>query len=142
MVWLDSRDLNMPRKLSREWLLARLRLLNASELEKDAELSKGRLADVRRGKAKLREDEIERIRKVLTSLNTTILNTNQTLKTYAPKTTSLVLARPMMRDKFFKKHFGVKKPQGVAPGYEVIKDGEPTWINKMDFEAEYFEYKP
>lgn len=55
----------MPRKLTQEWLIERLRLLNASELEKDAELARGRLADVRRGKANLREDELERIRKAL-----------------------------------------------------------------------------
>lgn len=55
----------MPRKVTQEWLLSRLRLLNASELEKNAELARGRLSDVRRGKANLREDELKRIRQAL-----------------------------------------------------------------------------
>lgn len=70
-------------------------------------------------------------------------------KTYAPKMTTLVLARSMMRDEFFKKHFGlfagplgVKTSKPNVPGYEVIKDGKPDWIGKVEFEENYFEYNP
>lgn len=62
-------------------------------------------------------------------------------KTYAPKTITLVLARPMMRDEFFKKHFGVKTSKPDVLGYEVIKDGKPDWMGKTEFEENYFEYK-
>ena len=63
-------------------------------------------------------------------------------KIYTPKLTALILARPMMRDKFFKKHFGCTSTKPNVPGYEVIKDGKSDWIGKTEFEENYFEYKP
>lgn len=57
----------MPKKMTQEWLMPRLRLLNAAELEKDAGLTRGRIGDAKRGKAKLNEEELDSIRFVLVS---------------------------------------------------------------------------
>ena len=58
----------MPRKLTQEWLLERLSLLNAKEIERQAGMTDARLADVKRGRAKLSEDELKRIEEVFKQL--------------------------------------------------------------------------
>jgi hypothetical protein len=55
----------MPRKTTQEWLIERLHLLNEIKLEEAAGLTRRRLADAKRGKAKLSPEELERIQKAL-----------------------------------------------------------------------------
>ena len=55
----------MTKTLTQAWLLERLGLLNAKEIERRAGLGHNRFSDVKRGKAKLSEDELERINEVI-----------------------------------------------------------------------------
>lgn len=56
-------------KLTNQSLVARMPLLNSKELERRAGLKNGRLTDVKRGKSKLREDELEIIKSILEELS-------------------------------------------------------------------------
>jgi hypothetical protein len=58
----------MKNRLTWENLAAMLPALNASWLEDSADLRKGRIHDVKRGKSNLTEDELARIREVLRSV--------------------------------------------------------------------------
>lgn len=55
----------MPNKMTWEWLEPRLAGLNAKWLEENAQLTKGRIADARRGKVTLSQDELDRIKEVM-----------------------------------------------------------------------------
>jgi hypothetical protein len=55
----------MKNNITWEWLEPRLAGLNAKWLETEAGLYRGKLNDVKRGKATLSDEELERIRTVL-----------------------------------------------------------------------------
>lgn len=56
----------MKRKPTNELILAKLsQLKSVSDIEKDAGLARGRIGDVKRGKAKLSPDELGRVAKAL-----------------------------------------------------------------------------
>jgi transcriptional regulator with XRE-family HTH domain len=55
-------------KLTKGWLLERLGILNAKELERRSGLTEGRLADVKRGRVNLKADELQKIQKVMEGL--------------------------------------------------------------------------
>jgi hypothetical protein len=59
----------MSKKITWEWLEPRLDAVNVTWLEIGSGLRPKRLNDVKRGKSKLSEDELERIRITLTFLS-------------------------------------------------------------------------
>jgi hypothetical protein len=58
----------MKNTITKEWLLERLALLNAKELEHQAGLGRGRIHDVKRGRVTLKVWELEAITEVMRGL--------------------------------------------------------------------------
>ena len=58
----------MPKKITWEWLAARLDALDANWIEDRAGLRRGRISDTKRGKSSLGPDDLERIRLALLEL--------------------------------------------------------------------------
>ena len=58
----------METKITQEWFLERLYLLNTKEIERQAGLTAARISDVKRGRVKLSESELARIQEVLKQL--------------------------------------------------------------------------
>lgn len=55
----------MPRKITWDWLAARLHAVNVTWLERECGLKPKRINDVKRGKSTLTEEELERVRTAL-----------------------------------------------------------------------------
>lgn len=59
----------MPKKITWNWLEARLDALNAKWLETQCGMYRGKLNDVKRGKTKLTEEELQAVGKALRFLS-------------------------------------------------------------------------